>query len=260
MIVGAQWAARSSAGNTILGKNAFGVNNGGKRTVRCEISHGVVAGRRLMVIDSPGWYYDHTLQDTSEMDKLEIERSMYICPPGPHAVLLVIVLATAINTSYTRTVQEHMSLFTDDVWKHTVVLFTRGDWLGVKTVEERIESEKGLQWLVSKCGNRYHVLNNMNRNDTDQVKELLEKIDEMLAGNEDPYYKVDESRGTKLEAKREAGVKKARRLRKINERQSRLVKELFEGKLKIIMYFIIHSGNHVIYRIYLFYRGEAASL
>ncbi|KAM4531243.1 GTPase IMAP family member 8-like [Odontesthes bonariensis] len=230
VIVGAQWAAKSSAGNTILGKNAFNVNSNNKRTMRCEISHGMVEGRRLTVVDSPGWFYNHTLQDTNEMDKLEIEDSVYLCPPGPHAVLLVIVLATAINASYLRTVQEHMSVFTDDVWKHTIVLFTRGDWLGVKTVEERIESEEGLQWLVNKCGNRYHVLNNVDRSNKMQVKVLLEKIEEMCAGNDDPYYEVDQDRATQIEEERDAVNKKARQLRKITERQSRMLKELFEGE------------------------------
>ncbi|XP_072225037.1 GTPase IMAP family member 8-like [Leuresthes tenuis] len=230
VIVGAQWAAKSSAGNTILGKNAFNVNPYNKRTMRCEISHGMVEGRRLTVVDSPGWFYNHTLQDTNEMDKLEIEDSVYLCPPGPHAVLLVIVLATAINASYLRTVQEHMSLFTDDVWKHTIVLFTRGDWLGVKTVEERIESEEALQWLVNKCGNRYHVLNNVDHSNKMQVKELLEKIDEMCAGNDVPYCEVDQDRATQIEEERDAVKKKARKWRKMKERQSIMLKELFEGE------------------------------
>ncbi|KAM6905335.1 GTPase IMAP family member 8-like [Xenentodon cancila] len=234
VIVGAQWAAKSSAGNTILGKNAFEINESNKRTVHGEIHHGVVGGRRLTVVDSPGWFYNHRLQDSSEMDKAEIENSMYMCPPGPHAVLLVIVLGTAINNSYKRTVQEHMSLFTHNVWKHTIILFTRGDWLGVKTVEERIESEKGLQWLVNKCDNRYHVLNNMDHNNSVQVKELLEKIDEMIAGNDHPYYEVDQDRATQIEIKREAEDKKAKRIWKITERQSRILKELFEGERQSI--------------------------
>ncbi|MED6281549.1 hypothetical protein CHARACLAT_022704 [Characodon lateralis] len=230
VLAGAEWEGKSSAGNTILGKKAFHVNTNGRRTAYNEISHSVVEGRRLTVVDSPGWFYIHTLQDTNEMDKLEMENSVYLCPPGPHAVLLVISLATALNISSLTAVQEHMSLFREDVWKHTLVLFTRGDWLGVKTVEERIESEEGLQWIVNKCGNRYHVLNNMDHSDATQVKELLEKIEEMWAGNEDPYYEVDLDRAAQIEAKKEAGDKMARRLKKINERQSRVLKAMFEGE------------------------------
>ncbi|MEQ2212246.1 hypothetical protein XENOCAPTIV_028099, partial [Xenoophorus captivus] len=168
VLAGAEWEGKSSAGNTILGKKAFHVNTNGRRTAYNEISHSVVEGRQLTVVDSPGWFYIHTLQDTNEMDKLEIENSVYLCPPGPHAVLLVISLATALNISSLTAVHAHMSLFREDVWKHTLVLFTRGDWLGVKTVEERIESEEGLQWIVNKCGNWYHVLNNMDHSDATQ--------------------------------------------------------------------------------------------
>uniref|UniRef100_A0A3B3C3Q9 AIG1-type G domain-containing protein n=1 Tax=Oryzias melastigma TaxID=30732 RepID=A0A3B3C3Q9_ORYME len=205
VIVGPQRSGKSSAGNIILGKDVFDVNENWDcpRTTQCEIGHSVFVDRRLTVVDSPGWFYRQTLQDTNEMDKLEIENSLYMCPPGPHAVLLVIELGTAVNATYQRSVQDHMSLFGDDVWKHTIILFTMSDWLGVKTVEERIESDEGLQWLVNKCENRYHILNNLEGNNREQVKVLLEKIEEMWAENDDPYYEVDQRRAAEMETLRE---------------------------------------------------------
>lgn len=233
-MVGAQWSAKSSAGNTILRKNAFDVYHT-RTTEHCAISQSMVAKRRLTVVDTPGWIYNNTLQDLCEMDKLEIEKSMHLCSPGPHAVLLVVGLASAFNAPYQRAVQEHMSLFTDEVWKHTIVLFTRGDWLGVKTVEERIESEKGLQWLVEKCGNMYHVLDNTNCSDETQVMDLLEKIEEMWAGNKDPHYEVDLVRAEQMEARKEAEYKMAKRIRQTTQRQTRILKELYTGSQIIII-------------------------
>uniref|UniRef100_A0A3B3C3F1 AIG1-type G domain-containing protein n=1 Tax=Oryzias melastigma TaxID=30732 RepID=A0A3B3C3F1_ORYME len=213
VIVGPQWSGKSSAGN-ILGKDVFDVNENWD------------SSRTALFVDSPGWFYSHTLQDTNEMYKLEIENSLYMCPPGPHAVLLVIELETVVNTKYQRSVQDHMSLFGDDVWKYTIILFTRPDWLGVKTVEERIE------WLVNKCENRYHVLNNQERNNREQVKVLLEKIEEMWAENDDPYYEVDQRRAAEMETLREDADKRAEKMKKIIERQSRVLKEIFKGELR----------------------------
>uniref|UniRef100_A0A3Q2E2Q5 AIG1-type G domain-containing protein n=1 Tax=Cyprinodon variegatus TaxID=28743 RepID=A0A3Q2E2Q5_CYPVA len=172
---------RSTAGNIILGKNVFGINEGsGRRTTDSHISHSVVEGRGLTVVDSPGRFYIHTLQETNEMDKLEIENSVNLCPPGPHAVLLVIPLVININPSYLRSV---LMPLTEIVWRHCMVLFTMGDWLNGLPVENYIVREgKELQELLEKCGNRYHVLNSFDYDDV-QVKELFQKIINMIKQN-----------------------------------------------------------------------------
>uniref|UniRef100_A0A673ACZ4 AIG1-type G domain-containing protein n=1 Tax=Sphaeramia orbicularis TaxID=375764 RepID=A0A673ACZ4_9TELE len=190
VMVGAQWSAKSSAGNIILKKDAFSVYH--RRTTEyCEIGHSVVAHRHLTVVDSPGWFYNHTLQDTCEMDKSEIKRSMYLCPPGPHAILLVVGLSSAFNASYQRAVQEHMSMFSEEVWNHTIVLFTR-DWLKHRPIEEYIAGEgKALQQLVEKCRNEYHVLN-CNFYIHQEVLDLFPKIYRMVAKNKGHYSTMEE--------------------------------------------------------------------
>ncbi|ROL55189.1 GTPase IMAP family member 8 [Anabarilius grahami] len=96
-------------------------------------------------------------------------------------VLLVLQSGVAFTEAQRRSVKEHKELLGRDVWKYCIVLFSRGDWMGTPTIEEHIESEgETLQWLINKCGNRFHVLNNMVQDDGKQVKELMEKV-EMMA-------------------------------------------------------------------------------
>ncbi|XDV53317.1 hypothetical protein PO909_021849, partial [Leuciscus waleckii] len=60
------------------------------------------------------------------------------------------------------------------------------------SIEKHIESEgQDLQRLVDKCGNRFHVLNNLNRSDDTQIKELLEKIEKTVALNYGRHFEMD---------------------------------------------------------------------
>uniref|UniRef100_A0A673MK88 AIG1-type G domain-containing protein n=1 Tax=Sinocyclocheilus rhinocerous TaxID=307959 RepID=A0A673MK88_9TELE len=90
-----------------------------------------------------------------------------------------------------KAVQGHLDLLGERVWSHTIVLFTHGDSLLDTSIEQHIESEgQDLQWLLDKCGNRYHVLNNQNRSDHTQIKELLEKIEETVAQNNSCHFEI----------------------------------------------------------------------
>ncbi|XP_069054521.1 GTPase IMAP family member 9-like [Lepisosteus oculatus] len=75
--------------------------------------------------------------------------------------------------------------------EHTMVLFTHADDLTSRTLEESVHTgSRELQRLLEKCGNRYHALNNKDRGST-QVTELLEKIEELVAGNKGSYYSTE---------------------------------------------------------------------
>ena len=176
MLLGHRHSGRSSAGNTILNREEFEL----KRTAQCVKRQGEVAGRHITVVEAPGWWSDKPVEESTELLKQEIVLSVSLCPPGPHAVLLIIRVDRVFKENYRSVLEGYLNLLTDTVWSHTIVLFTCGDCLGDTPIEQHIESEgKELQWLVEKCGNRYHVLNNKNRSDDTQVTELLEKIEEI---------------------------------------------------------------------------------
>ncbi|XP_042560171.1 GTPase IMAP family member 9-like [Clupea harengus] len=180
VLLGSRENGKRSSGNTILGREEFDTSG---QTAECVKREGETAGRHITVVEAPGWFRNSSVENTPECDKQEIVLSVSLCPPGPHAVLLVIDAKDSFTETHRRAAQEHLELLGERVWSHTIVLFTCGDWLGNTTIEQHIEREgKTLQWVVEKCGNRYHVVEN-GKSDGGQVKELLEKIEEMVAGN-----------------------------------------------------------------------------
>ncbi|XP_036375383.1 uncharacterized protein LOC118771481 [Megalops cyprinoides] len=173
VLLGKRWAGKSTAGNTILGRDEFGRN-----TEQCAVGHGRVAGRQVTVVDTPGWY-EHT--DTPENLSCQIRSCLSLCPPGPHAVLLVIpVWHSPVPEMEIAAAIKHLELLSQGVWRHTIVLFTRGDFLEGTDIKENIERRgEALRTLLERCGNRYHVLSSQDVGDGTQVRELLEKIEDV---------------------------------------------------------------------------------
>ncbi|XP_042560168.1 GTPase IMAP family member 4-like [Clupea harengus] len=188
VLLGSRREGKSSSGNTILGRQEFDTSG---LTAECLKKEAETAGRHITVVEAPGWFRTHSVVNTPERDRQEIVLSVSLCPPGPHAVLLAIDATVSFTETYRREVQEHLELLGERVWSHTIVLFTRGDCLGKTTIEQHIEREgKALQWVVDKCGNRYHVVENK-KSDGGQVTELLEKLEEMVARNRSHHFHFD---------------------------------------------------------------------
>nr|XP_013996461.1 unnamed protein product [Salmo salar] len=220
VLLGCKDAGKSSAGNTILGREEFDL----RRTAQCVKKQGEVAGRQVTVVDTPGWWANQPVERTLELVKQEIVLSVSQCPPGPHTILLVKRGDHSFTEKNRRSVEEHMELLSERVWSHTIVLFTHGDCLGDTTIEQHIAREReALQWLVEKCGNRYHVLNNENKGDVTQVTELLEKIDEMVTGNRRGHYEIKREILLEIEVKRKGNKERAKqRLKKVQEQRKTL--------------------------------------
>ncbi|XP_072515141.1 GTPase IMAP family member 8 [Salminus brasiliensis] len=215
LLLGSRRAGKSSASNTIFGRENFVY----KRTAQCVKIQDEVAGKLVTVMDTPGWWRTVPARDTPELDKQELLLSMFLCPPGPHAVLLALRSDIAFTEEERKSVEEHMDLLGERVWNHTVLLFTHGDLLGDIAIEQHIESEgKDLQLLVAKCRNRYHVLNNTNLVDDIQVTQLLEKVEEMVAENGGFHYEIDQRSYKDMKRKWRLVEKKAKMRRKMKKR------------------------------------------
>ncbi|XP_058876968.1 GTPase IMAP family member 4-like [Acipenser ruthenus] len=193
VLLGISWAGKSAAGNTILDREEFRSGSSSSAgTKECEKRTGEVSGRRVTVVDTPD------LLDTA---RVEIERCVSLSAPGPHALLLLIRVHSKEmidSAAWKSTLKKDcksfdkvQELFGEKAVRNTMILFTRGDLLRGRTIEQYIEEAgEELQQLVEKCGNRYHVLNNKNRSDRTQVTQLLDKIDNMVKGSGGCYLPV----------------------------------------------------------------------
>ncbi|XP_073682462.1 GTPase IMAP family member 8 [Garra rufa] len=173
-------AGKSSAGNTILNRNEFAI---GGKTGEGKRGYGDVDGREITVLDTPGWWKYFESELNPDFIRSAILGNVSACKKFPNAMLLVIPADTSFQEEQKIIIRQNMSILGDEVWRHTIVLFTWGDRFKDISIEQHIESEgEALQWLIEKCRNRYHVFDNTDKN-PDQVLELLQKIDEMAAEN-----------------------------------------------------------------------------
>ncbi|GAA6106653.1 uncharacterized protein LOC113638703 [Tachysurus ichikawai] len=217
LLTGYQFSGKSSTGNTILAQEAF-VTFPNKRMTKCVKSKGHVQGRHVTVVDTPGRWRIHPLEYTTELCKQDLVLSVTQCPPGPHILLVLVRLDTSFTEMNRRATEHHLQLFGENVWRHTMVLFTCGDFLGETTIEQFIEGQgKALQWLVQKCNNMYHVFNNNIKDDRSQVSELLEKIDEVVASNGGGHFEMDQKILQAVQEKRKMAEDKAKERRLMAE-------------------------------------------
>ncbi len=218
VVLGWQKSDKASVINSILGDKP----EPDVYFVKSVKRDGEVNGRKISLINTPCWWEVFGLQDSPEVVKQELVCSVFLCPPGPHVFLLVINLSLPFTEENRHSIEKHLGLFGERIWRHTIVIFTGADSLKDKSTEHILNQD--LQQIIQRCGGRYHAFEIENK--SAGVQELLIRIDDLVAENNNKHFESQDNKLHDIQRKRNENEKRAEARQEKVESKRKLLKEI----------------------------------
>lgn len=180
ILIGLSGGGRSSAGNTILGSEQFPTGCGFE-PVPAEVVSGsaAVEGCWITVVDTPGF----TARDSDEDQlKKRLEMIGQQSDPGPHAVVFVVRIGR-MSREDSALLKALGKMFCDHPSNFSMVLFTHGDELRGRSIDQMIQSNSCVSALVSVSRGRFCVFDNNQKGNREQVREFLRHVENIISEN-----------------------------------------------------------------------------
>ncbi|KAL0180570.1 hypothetical protein M9458_022976, partial [Cirrhinus mrigala] len=205
--------------NSILGKEV----ESDEYFVKSVKRNGEVDRRKIILINTPCWCEMFGLQDSPEVVKQELVCSVFLCEPGPHVFLLVINPSLSFTEENRLSIEKHLSLFGEKIWRHTTVILTGAHSLKAKSFKQHILNQD-LQLIIQRCGDRYHTFETENKRAG--VQELLIKINDVVAANSGKHFETQDDALLDIQRKRDENEKRAKSRQDMVQGKSKPLKEI----------------------------------
>ncbi|XP_051745486.1 GTPase IMAP family member 6-like [Ctenopharyngodon idella] len=139
----------------------------------------IPAGLKPAILQSP-----NSFTPSKEQLSEQFGNSVHLSVAGVHAFVFI-VLYGRFTEQEEEILKRVQKVFCKDVLKHVIILFTYGDECDRENMPAEIDENPVVKRVIDKRQN-YHVLNNRDLTDREQVNDLLLKIDTMIEQN--GYY------------------------------------------------------------------------